>query len=253
MFTRGSGEAPAKLMRRRGSCVRGIRRCSREAPARLRRGSGEARARLWRGSGDVHARLSGGDPARLTRGSGEDPAIFTRGSGDSPPGIRRGSREAPAIHAQTLPRHLILIGSFQFLMSLTQHTMDRQYFTKEVAISAVLSRLMSGKLSLDPPYLRKQAMKSDWNQEMKSRIIDIIRNRMPIVVTFRELGDKFECVKGQNKLNAIQEYCDDKWPHRLQFFFELSEEDRKAFIEHTIIAIHFIGPGWTDDISGTIP
>jgi len=122
--------------------------------------------------------------------------------------------------------------------------------TTNMTIEAVMRWLKSGKLVLDPPYQRGLV----WSQSMKSGFIDSIRRRYPIPCVFFLVREEnsMECFDGKNRLNAIREFIDNQWPHKLEdsgkteFFADLSQKEKDDFIEHPIVVRKMIGPDWTD-------
>jgi len=89
-----------------------------------------------------------------------------------------------------------------------------------MTIEAVMRWLKHGKLALDPPYQRGFV----WSQELKNQFVDSIMKRYPIpcVFSLARDGNDMECCDGKNRLNAIQEFMNNEWPHKSE---ETGERD----------------------------
>lgn len=116
-------------------------------------------------------------------------------------------------------------------------------------IEMIMKWLKSGKLVLDPPYQRGLV----WSQALKLDLIDSIRRGYPIpCFFFLERGDTMECFDGKNRINAIHEFVNDKWPHRLsdggkaEFFSDMPQREQDDFTEHNIVVRKMIGQNWTE-------
>lgn len=122
--------------------------------------------------------------------------------------------------------------------NFTKNDEVRLYFNN-CTIESLLSRYYHFGVDMDPDYQRGYV----WNMEDKLLLIDSIFANIDIGkfvfvrvndTKWHETGISYEILDGKQRLSAIVEYYENRFPYNGKYYNELSAKDRRTFNEKSI-------------------
>ncbi|MFJ8528643.1 DUF262 domain-containing protein [Bacillus sp. NPDC094106] len=104
----------------------------------------------------------------------------------------------------------------------------------QVTVNSILHKLYHLGIDTSPFYQRDYV----WSQEDKEALIDSIFNHVELgkfVLIFRGYeGDIYEILDGKQRLSALQEFFEDRFPYKGKYFSQLTQRDQNHFANYSI-------------------
>lgn len=107
-------------------------------------------------------------------------------------------------------------------------------------LESLIHRYYSFGVNMDPDYQRGYV----WDQEDKEFLINSIFNHIEIgrfafvkldYADVSKTGNGFEIMDGKQRLNALIEFYENRFPYQGYYYNDLSSTDQRCFLNHTVV------------------